>query len=302
MKLGNRASGNAVIKAVMSNANGIGESKSSSRANSGVKGQNGQDISTKAHSISSIQNLRTVSTQYVDFIKEEYGNRVMEHLNNDTMKQFIDEKLENGLSGASANTYISELGKMADNLNQLGVNSVSREEITDYRNDLKEQGYNLQSEHLDRSYENAENIISSMDGNYALAAELQYELGLRADDAINSDKWTINEDNSLHIENSKGGVEYDTKVLNDELLERVKDAIEQDYKLNYEDYRETLKDAVEQNGEEWHGTHGLRYDFAQERFEELKEQGLNDNEALAEVSLEMGHSREEITEHYLCRQ
>ena len=300
--LGNRASVNSVIKAVMSNANGIGESKRDSRANSGIKGQNGQNISTKAHSISSIQNMRTVATQYFNHVKENHEGRVLENVNADTMKEFIDKKLEDGLSGASANTYISELARISDNLNQLGVDTVSRAEITDYRNELKED-YNLQSEHINRAYENASEIVSSMYENtaYGLSSELQYELGLRADDASNSEKWSINEDGSLHIENSKGGIEYDTKVLNEDLLEKVREAIEQDYKVAYEDYREALKDAVNENNEEWHGTHGLRYDFAQERFEELKEQGLNDNEALAEVSLEMGHSREEITEHYLCR-
>lgn len=300
--LGNRASVNSVIKAVMSNANGIGESKRDSRANSGIKGQNGQNISTKAHSISSIQNMRTVATQYFNHVKENHDGRVLENVNADTMKEFIDKKLEDGLSGASANTYISELARISDNLNQLGVDTVSRAEITDYRNELKED-HNLQSEHSNRAYDNAENIVSSMYENtaYGLSSELQYEAGLRADDALNSDKWSINEDGSLHIENSKGGIEYDTKVLNEDLLEKVREAIEQEYKGNYEDYREALKDAVNENGEEWNGTHGLRYDFAQERFEELKEQGFNDNEALAEVSLEMGHSREEITEHYLCR-
>jgi hypothetical protein len=302
MRLSPRASGNAVIKAVMSNSKGIGTSKADSRANSGLKGQNGHEVSSKTHSIATTQNQRSVITQYVNYVKEEYGNRVMENINNETMKEFIDHKLnEDGISGATANTYISELGRISDNLNELGVNSVSREEITSYREDLKEQGVNLQGDHLDRSYNEADKIVENMynDSPYGLSAELQYEAGLRADDALNSEKWTINEDNSLHIENSKGGVEYDTKILNEELIEKVREAIEQEYKGNYEDYRESLKEAVEQQGEEWNGTHGLRYDFAQERVEELREQGLTDSEALAQTSQEMGHSREEITLHYL---
>lgn len=304
MRLSPRASGNAVIKAVMSNSQGIGTSKADSRANSGLKGQNGQNVSSKTHSVATTQNQRSVITQYVNYLKEEHGNRVMEHINNDTMKEFIDHKLnEDNISGTTANTYISELGRIADNLNELGVNNVSREEITNYREDLKEQGVNLQGDHIDRAYNEADKIVENMynDTPYGLSAELQYEAGLRADDALNSDKWTINEDNSLHIENSKGGVEYDTKILNEELIEKVKEAIEQEYRGNYDDYRESLKEAVEQNGEDWNGTHGLRYDYAQERVEELREQGLTDTEALAQTSQEMGHSREEITLHYLGR-
>lgn len=298
MALGKRASGNAVIKAVMSNANGIGQSKTTARATSGVKGQNGQNISTKAHSISAVQNLRTVSTQYVNFVKDNYEGRVLENINNESIKDFIDSKLEDGVSGGTINTYISELGKFSDNLNQLGYENTNREEITAYRQELKEEGVILQGEHLDRAYDNAEQIVSDMYDNtpYGLSAELQYEAGLRADDALNSDKWTINEDNTLTITGSKGGVEYTTRELEHDLIERIGEAIENNYKGDYNEYRELLKETI---GEDYNGTHGLRYNYAQERVEELRQQGQTESEALSQTSLEMGHSREEITLHYL---
>lgn len=299
MALGKRASANAVIKAVMSNANGIGQSKTNARATSGVKGQNGQNISTKAHSISATQNLRTVSTQYVNFVKENYEGRVLENINNESIKDFIDSKLDE-VSGGTINTYISELGKFSDNLNQLGYENTSREEITAYRQELKEEGVILQGEHIDRAYDNAEQIVNDMYDNtpYGLSAELQYEAGLRADDALNSEKWTINEDNTLTITGSKGGIEYTTRELEHDLIERIGEAIENNYKGDYNDYREQLKEIT---GEDYNGTHGLRYNFAQERVEELKEQGQTESEALAQTSLEMGHSREEITLHYTGR-
>lgn len=300
--LGKRASSNAVIKAIMSNANGIGQSKTTARANSGLKGQNGHDISSKAHSIKATQNLRTVATQYVNYVKDTHDGRVLDNINSETMKDFIDKKLEeDGISGATANTYISELGKIADNLNLLGYENAKREDITAYREDLKADGIDLNGEHINRAYDNPDQIISDMYDNtaYGLVAELQAELGLRADDALNSDKWTLNEDNTLHIEGSKGGIDYDTKQLDQDLADRVAEAIENGFKGDYNEYRELLKEVAEQNGEDWNGTHGLRYDYAQERYEDLKEQGYTDSEALSQTSLEMGHSREEITRHYL---
>lgn len=291
-----RSSGNHIISEVMKNANGIGQSKATARAASGVKGQNGHNVSTKAHSISETQNLRSITTQYVNFVKENYEGKVSENLNNDTAKDFINHKAEEVGQG-TLNTYISTLAKVADNLNELGVNSISRDEITDYRETLKEQGKTLQSEHNNRAYENPEEVVRAMEATpYSLTASLQYEAGLRADDALNSDKWTLNEDNTLHIEGSKGGVDYTTSPLSDELAQRVSEAIENGFRGVYDDYRATLKEIT---GEDYEGTHGLRYNYAQERVEELQEQGLTYNEALAETSLEMGHSREEITEHYL---
>ena len=85
-----RASANAVINKIMSHSKGIGESKTQAKSQSDTIAQNGQVISTKVHSIKSSQNMRSITSQYVNFVKEEYGNRVVEHLNNETMKEFID--------------------------------------------------------------------------------------------------------------------------------------------------------------------------------------------------------------------
>ena len=65
MEIGKRASSNAVIGAVMSTAVALGESKTKAINESSTKGQNGKKVSTQAHSIKSVQNLRSVTTQYI---------------------------------------------------------------------------------------------------------------------------------------------------------------------------------------------------------------------------------------------
>ena len=220
----NRASAKAVINQIMSQANGIGSSKTEARNQSNTIGQNGQKISSKAHSIKSLQNLRSITTQYVNYIKEEHGNRVAKHINNETIKAFINHKLEQGNSQGTINTYISTLAKMSDNLNSLGINT-SRAEITAYRNELKANGNDLQKNHINRAYNNPQAIVNEMrDSPYFLSAQLAYEAGLRADDTIHSDKWTLNADNTLHITGSKNGINYTTSALSDETAQRVRDA------------------------------------------------------------------------------
>lgn len=288
-----RASATAVINQIMSNANGIGTSKTQAKANSSFLGQNGQAVSTKAHSIATLQNIRSITAQYVNYVKENHGNRVVKNINNSTMKDFINHKLENGASEGTANTYISALAKISDNLNQLGVNTTSRNEITGYRSELKANGHHLQKNHTNRAYSNTKAIIDAMSSSspYSLSTQLQIEAGLRADDAINSAKWILNMNNTLSIQGSKNGLNYTTSPLNDETAQQVREAIQNGYSVNYGEYRETLKEAVESTDEEWQGTHGLRYNYAQE--------ALNRGTSRAEISLNMGHSREEITEHYL---
>jgi len=291
----NRASVNMVISAVMKEANGIGESKTEARANSEITSINGQNISSKAHSLKSMDNLRSVTSQYLNHVKENNQGRVLLNVNNETIKDFIIDKIDNGLSGASANTYLSELGKMSDNLNKLGEHRTDRESITlDIRNDLKDMGHDLGPTNQDRTNINGGAMVDYMKQNspYGLEAELQKSAGLRVDDALNiAQKITINSDNSLHIAGSKNGNDYNTIPLNQELINRVQEAINNNYSVNYEDYRSTLKDAAEQTGNEWNGTHSLRFDYANDQ--------RNEGKTLSEISESMGHSREDITERYL---
>lgn len=295
-----RASANAIINKIMSNSKGIGESKSRAKEESNIKGQNGQKISSKAHSIKSTQNLRTVTSQYVNFVKNNYDGKPLSNINNESVREFINQKIEDNLTLSSVNTYISELGKMSDNLNQLGVNSTSRENITSYRTDLKETHGSLQSAKIDRTNSDSQAIVREMNNTpFALSSELQLKAGLRVNDAINLEKIRINDDNTLTVMGSKNGLNYTTSTLNAELIQRIAEAKENGYKANYSEYREVLKEATEATNQEWKGTHSLRYDYANNQNQENKDNGMTESESKAQISLNMGHSRIEITEHYL---
>lgn len=70
-------------------------------------------------------------------------------------------------------------------------------------------------------------------------------------------------------------------------------------KVGADGYRHSLKAAAHQSGQDYNGSHGLRWNFAQERFAELQAHGLSYEKALGVLSHEMGHNRIEISEHYL---
>jgi hypothetical protein len=301
MQLHSRASSNATIKMIMSNANGIGSSKADAKRESSITGQNGQSISSKAHSIKSTQNLRTVVTQYVNHVKAEYGGRVVKNINQETIKEFINNKIENGLSLAAANTYISELAKMSDNLNQLGVNSTSRADIVGMRGQLIEKHGTMQSPKVDRTNKDPIAIINSMNANtpYGVSSELQVMAGLRRDDAINLDKLTINQNNTITVNGSKNGLNYTTKVLPETLINRVSEAQNMGYRVNKDEYSQTLKDCVEDTNQVWKGSHSLRYDYANMEHGKNIENGIPKDESISQIALNMGHSRSEITNHYL---
>ncbi len=292
-----RASKNAVINQVMKNINGIGTSKAEAQANSDLTGVNGHSISLQAHSLKSMDNARSITNQFVNFVNDNYSGKVASNLTNEKVLDFIEHKLDNGLSGASANTYLSELSKISDNLNSLGIseNQISRDVISrEIRDDLKDKGHDLGKTNLDRTNRNSEALVQHMKENtpFGLSAELQKEAGLRADDALNiASKVSINENGSLHISGSKNGNDYNSVPLNEDLLNRVQEAINNNYSANYDEYRLAMKEGAAQTANEWNGTHSLRFDYANDQ--------RADGKSLSEISQNLGHSREEITERYL---
>ncbi len=297
-KINKRSSSQYIISRVMSNAKGIGESKTQAKALSNIKGQNGHNVSSKAHSIKSIQNLRSVTTQYIKYLQNEFNtNKPFKYISNETIKGFMKEKAQE-VSGGTVNTYISSAAKMTDNLKAVGANNLDRNEILKIRQELKGQGKNLHKGYYDRAYipKQTHEIKEYMRTNtpYSISVELQHRAGMRADDAINSNKWQFNKDNTITIKGSKNGLNYTTRELSKDLIQKAIQAKESNYKAHYSDYRQKLTEAGAVNG-----SHGLRYSYAQERFSQLEQQGKSHNECLAQVSLEMGHSRLEITNHYL---
>ena len=115
----NRCSVKYAVSRVMGVLDGIGESKRQARASSEIAGQNGQKVSEKVHSIKSMQNARTVATQYAEYIKANYG-KIYPNLSSQTMRDFLQSKLDQ-VSGSTLNTYISTAAKIADGFKQLEI-------------------------------------------------------------------------------------------------------------------------------------------------------------------------------------
>ena len=99
----------------------------------------------------------------------------------------------------------------------------------------------------------------------------------------------------------KGGKEREIHV-SPETYQAAASIIEKNGNLNFDksEYREALKEAAIESGQDYHGSHGLRWNYAQEKMDELeKNTSMTYEERLQEVAWEMGHERADITEHYL---
>ena len=90
-------------------------------------------------------------------------------------------------------------------------------------------------------------------------------------------------------------------TLPPELYEQVAGIIRQDgtFRFRYRTYLRQLKAAALATGLPYTGSHGLRWNFAQQAVVDVQKNGQSYDEALKVVSERLGHTRKEITEHYL---
>ena len=104
----------------------------------------------------------------------------------------------------------------------------------------------------------------------------------------------------VHLIHCKGGLERDmlVSVPTYGTLVRAVEAGDP-FRINPEVYRRSIVRAARDSYQDYHGTHGLRWNFAQRRFLSCRDRGLSKVQALKKVSSEMGHRRASITLRYL---
>ncbi len=265
------------VSQIMQKVNGIGTSKKETREQSGVKSlESGHKVSDKVHSYKSLENLRNDLTNLATYAKEEFKIQDIREINIDIVSSWFDSK---NISYNTASNYMSELNKVSDHFN------FTKEQIKDLRADLKKE---LPKAELEtRAYKNLEKI--ELKPKHQVAFELQRDYGLRvnASTHINLDK-QLNGNTLTYRE--KGG-KLSQKDLSPNLALKIREnSIQGKYEINKRTYARDFQKQIEKSGQRYNGTHGIRHSYAQKMLE---------THSKAEVSQEMGHSREEITDTYL---
>ena len=265
------------VSQILQKINGIGTSKKESREQSGVKSlESGHKVSDKIHSYKSLENIRNDLTNLANYAKAEFQIKDIREINIDIVSSWIDSK---NISYNTASNYFSELNKVSDHFN------FTREQIKDLREDLKKE---LPKSSLEtRAYRNLEKI--ELKDKHQAAFELQRDYGLRVNAAthINLEK-QLNGNTLTYRE--KGG-KLSQKELSSNLAQKIREnSIQGKYEINKRTYARDFQKQIEKIGQRYNGTHGIRHSYAQKMLE---------THSKAEVSQEMGHSREEITDTYL---
>ena len=218
-----------------------------------------------------------------------------------TMQEFLKSRI-NGLSRKSAVNYISGFSSLLKGLKEVNITINDGgirviEEMREYAKSMEKI-----DRRMDRAIGNVEktlNKLYSRDFNTGVLAEVQIKLGLRTSEAYelvqNFKQYYNPRENIISGIKGKGNHTYIDKRISKDLAQRIK-AVTKARLPNHDKY---LKEIKEVTGNREAVAHDFRYTFAKQKYNELKQQGKTEKQALREVSRELNHHRENITKYYL---
>lgn len=304
-----------------SGANQIGTSrydaKNCARMALAAEGRSGNsaNIATKTgiHGITTKDNYLEKWQEFARYAKDEYGVRDLEKIAPEHIRAFLDEKIENGVSYSHWAGYAAAFGKLENALYAYsekfdrGTSYDLRSVVNELRPEAKAELSRFEGT---RNYSDVGKLISELKPEFQLAAQIQYESGLRLAGATSITPGQLQGlASDKHTGKVVGVIDYVGKggkagfaQVSPKTYQKLTDHVARNgsFKVSPDGYRAALKDAACATGQDYNGSHGLRWNFAQERFAELQTAGAGYEAALGAVSHELGHNRIDITLHYLA--
>lgn len=307
---------NYQVQQIYASIKTIGESKHEAKAYAREHGaKTTADVSrqTGIHSYATADTYRSIWKAIGEYAKAEYGVKNLERLEGQHVAAYLESKISDGVSRATFDQYSAGAAKLECALtryaNQHQTGNLYQFDLKTVRElGAKELG---SRNHEPRAYSDPVRLLSHLDGQHRLVATLQVESGGRFKEVrqisetqlrgLQPDRITGEVKGRIEVD-GKGGKVRELQVSPAAYAE-LKAAIAAGdgvFRLDgYKDYLDNLKNAAQASDQGYNGSHGLRWDFAQERMSEIQAGGLTYEEALRQVSQEMGHERSDITCHYL---
>ncbi len=255
--------------------------------------------SSMLHSWAEYHKFKSALTSIAHFGNVEFGIHRVTDISPQIVSAFLNIVADMGYSRNSVNGYITQIEKFAAFFKMpLHEKSIVLFKESDAYKKLE------QKDTGGRAYAQPERAIEAL-GNIGshpnvvekmqFSARLALNYGLRINDACH---FKPIPDNKI-IYNSKNGMKTE-KVLSHADYAKAKALSEHGkYNLSVHTMKAAWGKACIKSGEINTGFHGLRYNYCQNLYNELRSRGLTHKETCLVCSKEMNHSRPEITERYL---
>jgi hypothetical protein len=252
--------------------------------------------------------------ELANWAKETDGTRDVEKITDAHLTSFLAEKIDAGVSLSHWMGYSAAFSKLEQAQVKFALSARDIHKEFGYRDATAalrpEARAELHSFQGTRNYENPAKLIAAMKSDSRrLVAAIQHESGLRISAAAHitagqlkgmvKDTYT-GELRGLIKYVCKGGAELTNSVTQKTYITLQNHLIlNEEFKIDHKAYRAELKAASTASGQRFNSSHGLRWNYARERFGDLISRGVAYEKALGVVSAEMGHHRISITEHYV---
>ena len=275
---------------------------------------------TGVYSFKTAHDYKAIACQAFKFARTEHGVKSITHLRGDHIQSFLESKISSGsINLTTYRTYAAALQKFEQALNRYAEESQSGDVYQfseSIKNTQEDAGAILKTGgEATRAYQNPKALIEKIETpDFRLAAMIQYEGGNRVREVghirehqLGGIETRIDRGEVGRIDltrgNTKGGKERSVYVSKDTywaLKARIDGDEKKEFRvLDQDRYREALKKAASDSDQKYTGSHGLRWNYAQESMDRYQRMGASYEQALAKVSEDMGHVRPDITEHYL---
>ena len=234
------------------------------------------------------------------FVRSEgLGNDLMKSINPESVRLYLDYKLDEGLTNNALQGICSAVNKLDNIMNNVDGGQRDWSGIVQECRDYARSNAPDTSDEV-RRYENPTAVIDAIaDDRCKLAAEIQYATGLRVSDAI---LIRINPDDTVSIVSKAGYRDPHYDRIPQDLMDRIKayaggkDMVRI---TTYSHYAYELRKACNAVGEHYTGTHAWRHTYANESYHRHRAEGMSHDEARAAVSKELFHERLDVVDRYI---
>lgn len=266
------------------------------------------------HSYKTADSYRAVWRNVLEFSKSEFAEKDIEKISGVHVQAFLEKKIEDGVAHATFQQYAAALEKLETALTLYSVRS-GRQQEYDFAKGIGAARQmakgNLTKFTGSRAYQRPGDLIEEMkQSTFRLASKMQLEGGGRINEVnyvqagqlagVKYDKLSGVDKGQVSIK-GKGG-KVNIMQLSVKTYKELKAEVSQKgcFRIEKDAYRKELRAASARSEQKYQGSHGLRWNFAQNRFQEVQRlASLTYEQAMNVVSSEMGHIRADITEHYL---
>jgi len=268
---------------------------------------------TGIYSYATADAYREVWISAFEHIKAKYHIRDIETITGDQVADFLFLKVKEQVKLATYKQYASALRKLSVALNLYAEKTESglKYDFNESIDAISELAVReLERFKGVRSYKNPEMMIENIpDDFHRLVAKIQHDGGARIDEVFGIKPESLQGVDIRPFTGKKAGVVTvkgkGGKIRNiyigvneyNKLKASLNDKENNHFDKNK--YRNVLKKAAAATGQKYTGSHGLRWNFAKNRMKDVQNGGDCYEYGLSAVSLEMGHVRADITEHYL---